>query len=160
MQTFSSDGGRRAAFPLVLAMALGLAACSRGGGAASFDGIFEKLSRARDFNEAMHCYTDGTGRALKEAGGPEGATLRLLPLFDERTRWEEVSKRVEGPVGTVRIRYTAHPVENMVGFEMEFRVKKIGDSWKIDLEDEVRKAGEARRSGSAGEYIRRITRGY
>jgi hypothetical protein len=136
-------------------------ACSGRKGASSFDGVFEKLSRARDYNEAKRYYTDGTVKALEEAGGGTGnAAMRLLPLFDERTQWEEVSKRVEGGRGIIRIRYTAHPVENMVGFEMEFQVMKIGDSWKVDLEDEVRGAMAARSKGSAAAYIRSLTRGY
>lgn len=161
MRTFSSDRRRSALFALAAALVLGLFSCSRREGAASFDGVFEKLGRARDFNEAKRYYTEGTVKALEDAGGGSGrGTLRLLPLFDERTKWEEVSKSVEGSRGAVRIRYTAHPVENMVGFEMEFRVRKIGDSWKIDLEEEVRGADEARRKGSAAGYIRSVTKGY
>ncbi len=161
MRTSSSRFRRGGTAILAAALAFGLSACSGRDGAASFDGVFEKLARARDFNEAKRYYTDGTVKALEEAGGGSGkAALRLLPLFDERTKWEEVSKRVEGPRGVIRIRYSAHPVENMVGFEMEFQVRKIGDSWKIDLENEVRGAIEARGKGSAAEYIRGVTRGY
>ncbi len=153
------------ALALAIAMVLlGNAACSRQGGAASFDGIFDKLSGARDFNEAKRYYTDGTIAALNAAAGgrgmPGGETLRVLPVFNEKTKWEELSKSVDGSRGVIRIRYTAHPVENMIGYEMDFQVRKTGGTWKIDLEDEVRKALDGRKSGSAAEYIRRVTRGY
>lgn len=140
------------------------AGCSRDRDEAGFDGIFGKLQRARGYAEAKRYYTGGTIDALDGAvrGGviAEADRLSVLPLFNDRTEWEELSKNVEGSKGIIRIRYTAHPVENMIGFEMVFRVVKEGGSWKLDLADEIRDAVERRRKGSASDYIRRIMRGY
>ncbi|HOT45269.1 MAG TPA: hypothetical protein PLM53_09980 [Spirochaetota bacterium] len=149
---------------LLLAFTLTAAGCSRGNVSTSFGGIFEKLKKARDFSEAKQCYTDGTIDAIESAvsGGVIGEKerLRILPLFNEKTTWDELSRKVDGSRGSIRIRYTGHPVENMIGSEMDFRLRKEGGSWKVDLEDEIRQALKGRERGSAAEYIQRIKRKY
>jgi hypothetical protein len=138
--------------------------CSRDRAPASFDGVFGKLVSARNFSEAKHYYTRGTIGAIDEAVR-DGAIsdkdrLRVLPLFNNKTRWEEVSRKIEGSRGEIRLRYTEHPVENMVGQEMPFRLTKESGSWKIDLEDEIRQALKGHERGSAADYIRRISKRY
>ena len=138
--------------------------CSRDTGPASFDGILNKLSKARNFSEAKQYYTggtiDATDASVRDGVITEKEKLRILPLFSGKTRWEEVSKRVEGDHGVIRIRYTEHPVENMVGFEMDLKVRKEGGAWKIDMEEEIRQALQGRAGGSAAKYIQRIKRKY
>lgn len=150
-----------------LALIAGLLAaggCSRDRAPSSFDGVFEKLIGARNFSEAKRCYTDGTidaiDDAVREGVIDDSGRLRILPLFNEKTRWEEVSRKADDSRGEIRLRYTEHPVENMIGQEFDFRLKREGGSWKIDLEDEIRQALRGREKGSAAEYIRRISRKY
>jgi hypothetical protein len=149
---------------ILLTGLLAAGGCSRDKGAASFDGIFDKLCHARSFSEAKRYYTGGTIDAIdasvREGVITEKEKLRILPLFSDKTKWEEVSKKVEGSRGVIRIRYTEHPVENMIGFEMDFRVLKEGGSWKIDLENEIRQALQGRADGSTAKYIQRIKKGY
>lgn len=144
-----------------LAAAVG---CSRDRGPAGFDGIFGKLQRASGYTEAKRYYSDGTievlDRAVRDGVIADGDRLSVLPLFNEKTAWEEVSSNVEGTKGIVRLRYTGHPVENMIGFEMVFRLVKEGGSWKIDLEEELRDGMALRKKGGAADYIRRIKKGY
>lgn len=153
-------------YPLValLAVAVALSACSREKESTSFGGVFEKLRKVRDFNEAREYYTGGTIDAVNEAvsDGVIGKQdhLRLLPLFNEKTRWDELSRTTDGSRGTIRIRYTAHPVENMIGFEMNIKLRKEGGSWKVDLEDDIRQGIQGRASGNAAEYIQKIKRKY
>ena len=146
-----------------LALIAAAGGCSRGGGAASFDGVFEKLRKAKTFDEARSCYTAGTidaiDRAVSEGAVAKEGRLRVLPVFSAKTEWEEVSRKVEGDRGTIRIRYTDHPVENMIGVEAEYRMTRDGGLWKIDLEEEMRAALGDRRGG-AEEYIQRIKKGY
>ncbi|MBP7738088.1 MAG: hypothetical protein KA369_19080 [Spirochaetes bacterium] len=156
---------RRALFLIAMtALTLAGVSCSRGKVSTSFGGVFEKLKQARDFSEAKPYYTDGTVDAIDEAvkGGviSEKERLRILPLFNEKTAWDELSRKNDGSRGSIRIRYTGHPVENMIGFEMDFNLLKEGGSWKIDLEDEIRQALRGREKGSAAEYIQRIKRKY
>ena len=150
---------------IILCVCLAVAAgCSRDRGGAGFDNIFGKLQRARGYGEVKKYYSDGTLDALDDAVRvgvvADSGRLALLPLFNDRTQWEELSKNVEGTKGIIRIRYTGHPVENMIGFEMVFRVVKESGSWKLDYENEIRDALENRKKGSAAEYIRRIKKGY
>jgi len=139
------------------------AGCSRGGGAASFDGVFEKLREAKTFDEARLHYTAGTvdaiDRAVSEGAVTKEGRLRILPVFSAKTEWEEVSRKVEGDRGTIRIRYTDHPVENMIGMEAEYNMARENGSWKINLEDGIR-AALGNRRGGAEEYIQRIKKGY
>lgn len=150
-------------FGLIACLSL-TAACSRRAGASSFDGVFEKLSTAKGFGNVKQYYTDNTVAAIEDAAD-EGVIsdkekLSILPLFNDKTKWEEISKKSDGSHGVIRIQYTKHPVENMIGFEMEFRVVKERGSWKLDLEDEIRKALRGRKRGGAAEYIQRIKKGY
>jgi hypothetical protein len=149
---------------VLLACVLLAAACSREKVSTSFGGVFEKLKHARDFSEAKHYYTGGTIDAVDRAVGDgvigEKERLRILPLFNEKTTWDELSRKNDGSHGSIRIRYTGHPVENMIGFEMDFKLRKEGGSWKIDLEDEIRQALRGREQGSATDYIQRIKKKY
>ncbi len=149
---------------VLLACILAAGACSRDKVSTSFGGVFEKLRKARDFREASQCYTGGTIDAVDQAVSDgvigEKERIRILPLFNEKTTWDELSRKNEGSRGSIRIRYTGHPVENMIGCEMDFKLRKEGGSWKIDLEDEIRKALRGREQGSAAEYIQRIRRKY
>jgi len=155
--------GRPGVIIIALTIAASLAAgggCSRKRAPAGFDGVFEKLLSARSFEEAKRCYTAGTVDAIDDAvrGGviAERDRLRVLPLFNEKTRWAEVSRKSEGDRGEIRLRYTDHPVENMIGQVMMFHMKREGDSWRIDLEDEIRQALRGREGEGAADYIRRI----
>jgi hypothetical protein len=147
-----------------LACLLTAGGCSRDTGSTSFDGILDKLRHAGSFSEAKRYYTGGTIDAIdasvRDGVITEKEKLRILPLFSGKTRWEEVSKKVEGDRGVIRIRYTEHPVENMVGYEMDLKVRKEGGAWKIDLEQEIRQALKGRADGGAAKYIQRIKNGY
>jgi hypothetical protein len=138
--------------------------CSNKQDTAGFDRIFEKLSRAKGYNETKRYYTNGTIAAIDYAASRVAATekekLSLLPLFNEKTKWEELLHKTEGTRGMVRVRYLDHPSQNMIGFTVDFRMKMENGSWKIDLEDEMRAAAEDRRSGNPSDYIRKIKNKY
>jgi hypothetical protein len=155
--------GIRIIAAVAAAACLAAAGCSRGGGAASFDGVFEKLRKAKTFDEAKPYYTAGTvdavERAVSEGAISKEGRLRVLPLFNAKTSWEELSRTVSGDRGTIRIRYTDHPVENMIGVQMDFKMVREKGSWKIDLEDGIRASLGGTRGG-AEEYLRRIRKGY
>lgn len=155
--------GKNIAAALALMLIAASAGCSRGGGAASFDGVFEKLRKVKTFEDARPYYTGGTidaiDRAVSEGAIAKEGRLGALPVFSAKTEWEELSRKVDGDRGTIRIRYTDHPVENMIGVEADFRMAKEKGSWKIDLEKEIR-ASLGQRGGGTEEYIQRIKKGY
>lgn len=150
--------------PLLLCLILLSSGCTRKKGPDSFDGVLERLSRAHGFDRVRECYTAGTidavGDAVFDGVVPEKEKLRILPLFSEKTRWDALSKKSDGDRGVMKIRYTDHPVENMIGFELELRFRKEKGSWKIDLEEELRQALRDRRGGSTAEYINRVKKRY
>ena len=150
--------------PLLVCLILMPAGCTRKKGPESFDGVLERLSRARGFDQAKEYYTAGTidavGDAVSDGAVPERDKLRVLPMFGGKTRWEALSKKTDGDRGVMRIKYTDHPVENMIGLVMELRFKKEKGSWKIDLENELRQALRERRGGGVAEYIKRVKRKY
>ena len=137
--------------------------CKRRSGSGSFDGLFAKLSEAKSFSEIKRYYTSDTVDAIEDAERDglmsDKEKRHILPLFDSRTEWEESGKKVRGDRGVIRVRYTEHPVENMIGFEMEFNLVREGGSWRIDLEDEVKHALKARRDGRAAQVMQRIRGG-
>jgi hypothetical protein len=141
-----------------------LLSCSEKQGPTGFDRIFERLSRAKGFDAIRQCYTSGTVSAVEDAVSAgvisEKEKLLVFPRFNEKTKWEEIMTRTDGSRGVMRIRYLDHPYQNMVGYTMDFRLKKEGNSWKIDLEDEVRTALKGRRGTSPSEYIKKIKNKY
>src|SRR3990172_10937073 len=125
-----------------------------------FGGVFERLSRAEGLTEKRAYFTSDTvsaiDHAVSQGAVSERDKLSVLPRFDEKTKWEQVLMKVDGERGMIRIRYTDHPVENMIGLAMDFRMKKEKGTWKIDLADEIRTALQLRRNRSAAEYIQRV----
>jgi hypothetical protein len=138
--------------------------CSNKQDSAGFDRVFEKLSHAKGYNETKRYYTSGTIAAVEDAASRGAATgkekLSLLPRFNEKTKWEELLTKVDGPRGMVRVRYIDHPSQNMIGFTMDFRMKIENGSWKIDLEDEIRTAAAGRKTGNTSDYIKKVKNKY
>jgi hypothetical protein len=95
-----------------------------------------------DYDKVMECYTDGTIRAIDElekiTDHPELKRLNIGKKFMEGTSWEVVKDDVRGDTALLTIKYTEHPVENMRGLNITFRLKQEGRKWKIDEEKEVR----------------------
>ncbi len=131
---------------------------------AGFDRVFERLSRAKSFNEMKAFYTSGTIAAVEDAASSDATTARgrnsLLPQFNEKTKWELLQSSSDRSRGMARIRYLDHPSQNMVGYTMELKMKMEKGSWRIDLEDEVRTATRGRGKGELSDYIKRIKKSY
>jgi hypothetical protein len=150
---------------IMIACAMGaMWGCSGKHGSYSLEGVFEKLSHARGFSEKRVYFTKATVSAIEDAATQTGISVNdrlfFLPRFDEKTKWEEVSEKVEGDRGLIRLRYTDHPVENMIGLVMEFKMKRENGAWKIDLADEIRAAMKVRRNSTADDYIRLVRKRY
>ncbi len=139
------------------------ASCSKEQKPGSFDDVLGGMMRAQDFDGKKKFLTPGTvdqiDRAVDRGLVARESRARVLPLFDSRTRWEEISRSVRGDMGVLRIRYTAHPVENMIGAQMDLRMVKTGGGWKIDMEKELKDA-LAGKATDAGSYLEGIKRKY
>ncbi len=138
--------------------------CSNKQDSASFDRIFDRLSRTKSYDQMRQYYTSDTIAAIEDAVShgivSEKEKLTVLPKFNEKMKWEEVSKKANSSRGIIRIRYTDHPVQNMVGFTMDFKLHKEKGSWRIDLADEIRAAMQSRKNHNAAEYIKHIKKRY
>lgn len=144
---------------ICIAMALVGGACKHEAAPGSIDGLFQGLAAAKDFAEASNYYTDGTIAALQRAAGKGGFTVeqmgRILPSFTG-SQWELLERKEAGDRATVTVRFTGHPVQNLIGFSASFTLVKEDGAWKIDLEDDVEKAVSPANKGGAAEYLRKL----
>lgn len=153
----------RPAAPLILSLLIMVAGCSRAGDPQGFHDIFTGLATATSFEEIKRYYTGGTidavERAVRAGAVDNGGRLQVLPRFTG-ARWEEVRRAVTGERAVVRLRFNEHPVENMKGVEMDFRLVKDGNAWRIDMEQEITQALDARGGGGPAAYLERLRRRY
>ena len=147
---------------ICIAMALAGWSCKREAAPGSMDELFQGLAAARDFTQSREFYTGGTIAALERAAGERGLTLehmgRVLPSFTG-AQWELLDRKEAGDHATVTVRFTDHPVQNLIGFSARFSLVKEEGRWKIDLKDDVEKAVSPANKGGAAEYLRRLADG-
>ncbi len=107
-------------------------------------GVLEKLQGADfgDMEQMSRYYTRGTIAAVKElnAAAPrsEKGEASADKKFAKNARWKIIDEKVEGDRASIRIKYTRHPVENMVGLEIPINMKKEDGLWKVDMEKEMK----------------------
>jgi hypothetical protein len=106
----------------------------------------QKHQAEGNYNNLNVYYTKGTVKAMvdlnklyqKNNTGKTGEDKR----FVEGARWDVVAEKVNGNDADLVIKYTEHPVQNMIGLELSFKLKKEDDKWKLDLEKDVLKSLE------------------
>lgn len=86
-------------------------------------------------------YTRGTVKAMKELDKLSLKNKTGKPKqdkkFAEGTDWDVVSEKTEGDKAEVKIKYTKHPVENMIGLELIFHLLREDGKWKVDMEKDL-----------------------
>lgn len=127
---------------LMLAVTLGLAACAKPPSEPLK--TMEKIKSfygAQKFEEAAGLFTGSTRRALDDlervAPGTRQAGYGFAVLFPGDSEWEVLETRIDGASAAVRVRYARHPVENIRGNEIEFRLRREDGGWKWDMEREI-----------------------
>ena len=127
---------------LMLAVTLGLAACAKPPSEPlkTMEKI-KSLYVSQKFEEAAGLFTGNTRRALDDlervSPGARQAGYGLAVLFPGNSEWEVLETRIDGGTAAVRVRYARHPVENIRGNEIEFRLRKEDGGWKWDMEKEI-----------------------
>jgi hypothetical protein len=99
-------------------------------------------------------YTKGTIKAMEEF---EKLSLKNKTgkskedkRFMDGTDWDIVAEKINGSDADVVIKYTDHPIENMRGLELMFKLQKEDGKWKLDMENDIRKSLEMlKNSGQA-----------
>lgn len=94
-----------------------------------------------NYNNLDDYYTRGTVKAMKELDKLSLKNKTGKPKqdkkFAEGTDWDVVSEKMEGDKAEVKIKYTKHPVENMIGLELIFNLLKEDGKWKVDMEKDL-----------------------
>ena len=84
----------------------------------------------------------------------------LLHDLDSKIEWELINSNVtsesSGKKAQVVIKYTNHPVENMIGFNMLYNFIIENGEWKIDLKNEVENALALVKKSDHDKYLNNI----
>ncbi|MBN2040105.1 MAG: DUF4878 domain-containing protein [Spirochaetes bacterium] len=86
-------------------------------------------------------YTIGTLKAFEKLeklsiGGSDKSDY-MDKKFTKGMDWTIIEENIEGNNAVVKVKYTAHPIENMKGLELTFRLVKESGKWKIDMQREL-----------------------
>jgi hypothetical protein len=120
--------------------------------------VFEKLSKADNYEEVKFYFTSGTIRLLDSAVSKgilnEKDRVDYLPLFNKKTKWVITGKSNNGNAAGITLRFTKHPVENLKGTDISYNLVWEDGSWKIDLEQEMKDSLSAYAPGDAEKYLK------
>ena len=124
---------------ICLLLSIFIISCSKGPGDVLIE--MKKNQNEGKYNDISNYYTKGTIKALKEldklsSGGSDKGNY-INKKFAKGTDWKIIDEKVEGNNAEVTIKYTEHPIENMIGLELTFRFSKEDGDWKIDMQKEL-----------------------
>ena len=99
------------------------------------------LASAKDGDDLSRFYTKETISAAKSYADKNKGTGILSgldkKLFVKGSRLDIVNETNDGSRASVRIRISAHPSPNMIGFETNIKLKNENGLWKIDRAEEI-----------------------
>ena len=102
----------------------------------------KKYYNNSDYDKVMGCYTTGTISAMEEleklTQQPKFKKLNIAKKFMDGVSWEITNENIKVDSAILIIKYIDHPVENLRGLNVAFRLKKEKGEWKIDEEKEIR----------------------
>lgn len=105
-------------------------------------GKLQNLYKAGNYEDVKSYYTKGSIEAMNEleklVPKSQNKEAKVDKKFVEGAKWEVVSEKINGDVADLKIKYVEHPVENMKGLEITFKMKREDGEWKIDMEKELR----------------------
>ena len=121
---------------------------------------FYKISKSASYSDVKHLYTNGTiaivDRAVDQDLLSKSERKQIVLLLNKDIKWEEFSRNISGEEALIKLKFTDHPVENLIGFIVQYRLIQEDGSWKIDMERELEKVIDARRGKSPVKYIENI----
>lgn len=143
---------------LFLLLVITITGCSKDKKHGDFYHVFNSLSNAGTFEEASEYYSSGTvdmvNRASRIGLVDKKEMLSLLPLFSRRTMVRILEEKVSGDSAVINLRYSDHPVENMVGYDMAIRLVHQGGRWRVNYENELKKVIEKLNEKKELNYIK------
>ena len=110
-------------------------------------------------------YTRGTVTALEEleklTPKDQGEKKNVSKQFAKGSSWKIIEESIDGDNAEVIIRYTEHPVENMKGLDITFKMRKEDGEWKIDMENDIRKGITLiKKMGGKKNYLKNMMKKY
>ncbi len=69
--------------------------------------------------------------------GFDGLDADFRRKFPRGARWGVIEKKASGDTVTLRLRCEKHPVQNIVGYEMDLAMRRSGGAWRIDLRGDL-----------------------
>ena len=116
--------------------------CKKESGPKKFNDFFDKLCRDNNKSQIKKSYTSKTLKllddAVKQGIVQEKDKFSVLPLFNSKTEVTIVSEKSSRNYIDLKIKYLAHPVENMTGSVIILKMISEDGSWKIDMEREIK----------------------
>lgn len=103
----------------------------------------QSLYKSGKYNQIKSCYTSGTLKVMDQLNKltpSSKSQYGLDRLFGDGVKWDIAEEKIEGNSAIIKIIYTAHPVENMKGYEMTFKMKNENGVWKWDMESELKES--------------------
>ena len=128
------------------------------------ENVLKKLSQTDKAVEKNKYYSKDTlkviNNALSKGLLTESDKKYLLHDLDSKIEWELLKSNVTSEVSErkaqVVIKYTNHPVENMIGFNMLYNFIIENGKWKIDLKNELENALALVKKSDHAKYLNNI----
>ncbi len=141
---------------VIVLVAVSCFGCKKGSGNSDFKGILRELCSESSGENSGDLYSSGTIRSLKRAVkagivGKPGALIRNY--FSPGTNLKIIKSSIKGSDAVVRVRYLDHPVENVIGSEVDYRFIYQERRWKLDFKKEVDDIIRSSQSGESRNYI-------
>jgi len=62
--------------------------------------------------------------------------------FPEGAEWKAIRREVKGDTALITMKCVDHPVENVIGFQTDYRLRREGGVWKIDMHEQLERAAD------------------
>jgi hypothetical protein len=149
---------------IVLVMAIFFVSCSGNPSDVLLD--IRKQQNSGNYDNLNAYFTSGTIKAMEDmdklSRQNKTGKAKQDKRFMEGTDWDVVEEKVNGNDADVTIKYTDHPIENMRGLELMFKLQKEDGKWKLDMEKDIRKGLEmirkSEQTGKSGktDYLKKM----
>ncbi len=130
--------------------------CKNSTGNGNFESILQELCSADQNRKMSDLYTPGTLNSMKraaKAGIVKKTGTLLRNYFTPETKLKVMKIKIDGSDARVRVKYLDHPVENVIGSEVEYRFLYREKRWKLDFKKEIDEIIKSSRSGAGRAYI-------
>jgi D-alanyl-D-alanine dipeptidase len=124
----------------------------------NFESIVRELCSADKGKKIEDLYTPGTLKSMKravKAGIVKEPGVILENYFTPDTRLKVIHSRIDGLDAVVRVRYLEHPVENVIGSEVDYRFLYQERKWKLDFKKEIDEIIRSSRSEAGRVYLKK-----